>query len=281
MAATMTTTAPISDIYQIARRAERLASPGELLDELDIATPDEIDVEGIAWYCGLLVQYHPLKGCEAMLQAVGRRGIITVRDRAPVERQRFSIAHEIGHWMHDYGTTALACHEASFAREWGEDNPEKRANRFARELLIPARMFRDMAQDRPLNFETVRYLAKTFQTSLTATALRLVELGDTPAMLVCYNRHRRVWYVTAANVPSSLWPFEQPRRQTAAYGLLFSNVQNLKAQEIPASSWFPGCATSRQTIREDSVRGYGGTVLTLLSWENEKRFALTWDGDCA
>src|SRR5229473_755209 len=105
-------------------------SPSALLEELGITEPWDIHVEAIAEYCGATIVYEPLKGCEARIIGHGDRAIITVSSTSLRERQRFSGAHELGHWMGDRGKVAFACVEMVFAAEWGEENPEVRANRY-------------------------------------------------------------------------------------------------------------------------------------------------------
>lgn len=99
---------------------------------------------------------------------------------------RFSAAHELGHWMLDRGRlAAFVCSEKNFINDWSIDNPERRANRFAAELLLPQFLFQPLAKNKEITLKTVRELCAKFQTSLTATAIRLVEFGSFPAMVVC------------------------------------------------------------------------------------------------
>ena len=63
-------------------------------------------------------------------------------------RRRFTIAHELGHWvLHQGGQSSLFCRHASVdAPEPGERAPidpiEEEANHFAANLLMPARLIR-------------------------------------------------------------------------------------------------------------------------------------------
>src|SRR5438445_770035 len=153
-------------------------SPSALLDELGVSEPKDIKIEAIAEYCGATIVYESLKGCEARILGHGDRAIITVNSTSLRERQRFSGAYELGHWMRDRGKIAFACTEVVFAAEWGNENPEWRVNRYAVELLLPEFMFSPRIRNREMTFATVRNLANEFETSLTATVIRLVELGS-------------------------------------------------------------------------------------------------------
>lgn len=74
-----------------------LAPAERLLRGLGITEPQEIDVEAIAWELGARIKYRPLDNCEARIIGKGDRAIITVNSRSWPRRQRFSVAHELGH----------------------------------------------------------------------------------------------------------------------------------------------------------------------------------------
>ena len=116
--------------------------------------------------------------------------------------------------MRDRGTATFQCNEQMFVREWSEDNPEKRANRFAADLLLPPRMFRPLAKDLPITSASVESLAAIFNMSLSATAIRLVEYGSYPAMLICSGTAGRQRYVANSTVNGKLWPLDRPGQST-------------------------------------------------------------------
>lgn len=106
-----------------------------------------------------------------------------------------------------------------FVREWSEDSPEKRANRFAADLLLPSKMFRPLSKDLPITFASVEKLAAIFKMSLSATAIPLVEYGSDPAMLICSSVGGRQWYVASSTVNGKLWPVDRPGQSTVAAAL--------------------------------------------------------------
>jgi Zn-dependent peptidase ImmA (M78 family) len=246
-------------------------SPATLLEELGITEPLDIEIEAIAEYCNATIVYEPLKGCEARILGHGDRAIITVNSTSLRERQRFSGAHELGHWMRDRGKIAFACAEMVFATEWGEENPEVRANRYAADLLLPPSMFSRRAKNREMTFATVRDLAKDFQTSLTATAIRLVELGSLPAMLVCYELGKRRWFTRGPDVPQIFWPRNEPERDTVAYALIHGTATKERPIDVYADGWFDLRNADRYEVREDSVRISDRFVLSLLWWKDESQ----------
>src|SRR5687768_12974671 len=86
-----------------------ILTPAEqILFELGITEPSDIDLEAVAWTEGATIKYRRLMGCEARIIGRHDRAIISVNDAAPPARQRFSIGHELGHWRYHRGR-ALFC----------------------------------------------------------------------------------------------------------------------------------------------------------------------------
>ena len=109
-------------------------------------------------------------------------------------RQRFSLAHEIGHLvLHDSGGDRLfidtnmrvyqrvggSMDEAyNQANSTTKPHEEREANQFASAVLMPAELIRRAAFDLDLSEETdVAYLARLFGVSDQAMAIRLQQLG--------------------------------------------------------------------------------------------------------
>jgi Zn-dependent peptidase ImmA (M78 family) len=262
---------------------QAIKAPAALLDELGVTEPTEIIVEAIAQHCGATIVYEPLDGCSARILASGDRAIITVDANAPLGRQRFSAGHELGHWMQDRGRVAFSCTEKNLVRDWDGENPERRANRFAANLLLPGKMFERASAGMPPTLESARSLANTFNMSLTATAIRLVELGPLPAMIVCSEKTGRRWFFRSRDVPKELWPLERPGAGTVAMRLLTGGTGRRSAPEtVDADEWIDHMDASRYAIVEDSVIAMDGTVLSLLWWKDEAQIlAFTEDEEDA
>lgn len=247
-------------------------SPEKLLDELGITEPEEIDIEAIAEYCRATVVYNMLSGCEGRILGYGERAIITVNNASHRERQRFSAAHELGHWMCDQGNIALSCTEKMFNEAWFQNSDrEVRANRYAADILLPKVMFTQKACKREITFTTVQELANTFNTSLTATAIRLVEHGSYPAMIVCTNLNGRKWFTRGPDVPSKIWPYKSLDRESLAYDLLAGISTNQSPTNMPADVWIDHPDAHQYVIREHSVKITDDLVLTLLWWKDERQ----------
>lgn len=245
-------------------------SPTVLLKELGISEPTEINIEAIAQHCEATIVYEPLEGCAARIIGHGDRAIITVDSRSKRPRQRFSGAHELGHWAWDRGKVGFACTEQMFNLEWSALNPEQRANQYAADLLLPDFMFVPKAAKKDMTFATVEGLAEEFATSLTATAIRLVQHGPFPAIVVCSKHGKRRWFIRGLGIPEILWPREQPKRDTIAYDLNEGKSPSKRPLEIYADSWIDHRGADRYGILEDSIKIGADEVLTLLWWKDER-----------
>jgi Zn-dependent peptidase ImmA (M78 family) len=242
--------------------------PEALLRELGITSPSEIDLEAIAQYCGATILYAPLQGCEAFIAGKGNRAIITVNSSALRARQRFSGAHELGHWMRDRGRLAMACSDRQLQTGVGEDDPERRANRYAADLLMPKFLFRPQTRGNPVTFAAVRELARAFQTSLTATAIRMVEEGDRPAMLVfTTDQGQRRLYARSEIVPGRLRLRAAPTKGTMAAAASRSSPS--RSGDVDLEQWIDDPRARAHIIHEDALWTTGG-VLSLLWWKNEQ-----------
>jgi hypothetical protein len=245
-------------------------SAADLLTELGITEPDQIDVEAVAHYCNATVVYEPLVGCEAHIVGRSDRAIISVNSSAARPRQRFSAGHELGHWMRDRGTVGFACDKNKLSPQQRAEGPEHLANVYAADLLLPLSMFVPRAKARPITFETTRALAEQFETSLTATAIRLVQHGSFPAMVLYITGEGRKWVVRGPDVPAVLKLKDEPTPTTLAYDLLHGSQPPDGPLDVYADGWFGHDDADRYSVREDSIR-VGTGVLTILWWKDERQ----------
>lgn len=241
----------------------RLTAAEQLLQELGVTEPGGIDLEVIAFHTGARVRYRALRGCEAYIVGYGQAAIITVNTESTLPRRRFSIAHELGHWRHHRGQV-LVCRV--------EDpqlptllSPERLANTFAADLLMPRYLFDPLArQGNKLTFQIVADLAATFHTSQTATAIRLIESGQFPALLVCHAMQKMKWFRRAPQVPDHWFPNSELHVDSPAFATLFGHKpSDPKPRTVKASAWFDEWDAPLYDLQEQTIQ-IGDEILTLL-----------------
>lgn len=158
-----------------------------------------IPVEKMARQHAMIVREGMPEDVSGMLVPLAVRGdkpkwaIVVNAHDAPV-RQRFTIAHELGHLLiHRYSTAhADGRYQVRFRNEKsasGSVREEIEANQFAAELLMPERDVRRLAVrlsldvlDQDTDKEAIRQLvsaAKKFQVSAQALSFRIANLGMT------------------------------------------------------------------------------------------------------
>jgi hypothetical protein len=245
----------------------RWQTPEEILRKFYVTDPRDIDLEVIAFDCGAEIQEASLKGCAAHVIGAGDRAVITVDANSPPGRKRFSIAHELGHWMNHRGK-AMACVARDLLKPWSALDPEAVANAFAADLLLPEYLFRPRVEGRPISFKTVAEMAEVFQVSRSAAALRLVQFGSYDAMLLCYDKDgRREWFRGSRRVDGVLWPAKILSKDSDAYDILRGGQGSGRPIKVDADDWIDHPRARDYEIREHSVP-YGDGVLTLLWWED-------------
>jgi hypothetical protein len=249
----------------------RLSAAERLLQNLGVTQPEEIDVEAIAWNVGAEVRYSPLQSCEARIIGFGEKAIVTIDTGRSWPRQRFSIGHELGHWEHHRGRSSICRSDEIGNQSLSPVSPERVADAYSADLLLPRYLFEPMArQFRRINFAAVDQLRGLFQTSITATALRIVDLGPVPAMLICHTKSGRKWFHPGRDVPNRWFPRADLDVDSSAFEVQFGNLERSRQSLVGADAWFDRPEAERYELLEQNVRTVDGETLTLLVFQDER-----------
>jgi len=102
----------------------------------------------------------------------------------PLERQRLSTCHEVGHyclpWHEDLAFFREGCVVEPPERKWYESE----AHQFAADVLMPPPFFREDMGSLPFGLESIERLSERYLTSLEATARHYVDLSLRSCALV-------------------------------------------------------------------------------------------------
>jgi Zn-dependent peptidase ImmA (M78 family) len=162
--------------------AERVS---ELLVRFRVRKPP-VAVDKIAKKLGLyLVSLAASDEISGAIIRKDSRVIIAVNSSHHTNRQRFTIAHELGHYFLHEGLEEHV--DQNFRVAWRSADSSKavnwleiQANRFAAELLMPTELLtRDINSLRKIEKRTVALLASTYKVSPEAMKIRLTGLGIT------------------------------------------------------------------------------------------------------
>jgi Zn-dependent peptidase ImmA (M78 family) len=158
-----------------------------------------VPVEAIAEALDIVdIRHAPLKSIEGALVMSADRdvGSIAVNISSTPQRRRFTVAHELGHFLNVWHqpedpSRGFSCSRTDLATSWQKPSDsasrhyrqEAEANRFAIELLAPPQLVRPHMGGIPYLLEIVD-LADILELSREATARRYVELHRQPTALV-------------------------------------------------------------------------------------------------
>ncbi len=169
--------------------------------------PADLRLEDLAMARGVFVHDGILASAEARLVRKGDKGIIRVRQGLrPAARRRFAIAHELGHWeLHSNVSQVFVCTDEDMVADYRKSPIEAEANYFASALLMPTRLFSAAMPHGAPTFAVLNQLSELFGTSLTATAIRWMDLArDYCALVVCENG-RIKWWRGSDSFETALW----------------------------------------------------------------------------
>lgn len=198
------------------------------------------------------------------------RGSILVNSRSSPRRQRFTIGHELGHflnlWHKPTNGNGFSCRAEDMRLEGpagrrslsSEQRQEIEANRFAIALLAPPDRLRSALAKTP-DLTRPLALAKALDISREAACRRYVALHRLD-LAVVFSRHGRVLYFSCGReFPGlSIGPGSPlPELPSTSPGQPLSEME-----EIDSADWLrrPGhCELRAQTLRQQN--GYAATLL--------------------
>jgi hypothetical protein len=207
---------------------------------------------------------------EARLVRSGNKGLIRINQDIPyMGQKRFAIAHELGHWqLHKNISQFFACTSNDMVVSYKTSSQEGEANIFAASLLMPSTLFLDRADNKELSFNTISVLADYFNTSLTATAIRYIDLSEDYFAVVCSERGKVKWWRGSDCFESKFWitPGTTLSKNTIAGSFFCNNHQPQGPEEIDIDAWCDkgSYCESNTFIEESKYFERYNQVITLL-----------------
>jgi hypothetical protein len=245
----------------------------ELLTELGITDPADIDLVAIAHCVDVEVVYRRLASCEAQIIGYRDRAVVYVSPDARPHRRRFSTGHELGHWHHHRGQSFF-CRSSDIGQPLDDrsKNVERQADAYSGDLILPPFMFGPRLEKiGEISLDGIAELAGKFDASVTATAIRTMRMTRQPLILVAHNLFGRDWQ----------WPSITAGRmrvrddldvRSSAFVAMAAGSRATSPRKEPANYWFDRRHVEQFDLRVQSLRTAEGEVLTLVRPLDPKMF---------
>ena len=242
-----------------------------------------IPLEEIAFAAGIKeIKLASLKGFEGTLLANAEKteGVIVINNGVKLDRQRFTLGHELGHFMIPRHGHQMQCSSADLSARSIPHMAtnlviEAEANEFSAELLMPKNLVKQQEWFKTTpSIEGVLAFAKKFEVSFQAAAIRFADLHDFPITVVISRQGRIVFGYKRQDFP--LWlkvgkkgDLIPPKSLT---GLIDSTKpETFNSDECLSSLWF--CTHKHYELPENLIEDVyvqeNGYVATILWFENE------------
>lgn len=266
-----------SRILTELQRREAEASAESFLHEVGW-TDLPVDPSAIATQLGITVKGSPnlgtsFSGC-LMLHG-STFGILYSMSIPSDGFQRFTVAHELGHYRlpgHLEGLFINNGVHRSRSDFSSGDWYELQADHFAASLLMPASRFGEEIRRHGPGRQTIKALAQTFSTSLTSTAIRYARLTPDPAAIIV-SKGDVVLYCFVSDALRDVRNIYLPKGSPVPKGTITgrfnqnpANVAEAREEDgnLYLSEWFDQPATDFEVSEEVIGLGSYGRTLTVL-----------------
>ncbi len=281
----------LADTANPKRLAELLVA--QIQSQVDTLLP--IPVESVALACGI-DGFHDLatEGFEGGLiqDEEKTRGYILVKAGTRPDRRRFTVAHELGHFVNPFhfqpsGADNLLCTKEHMNWNGGSRDPrlgmEAQANQFAAELLMPEKPLRSISKlwGSP-QIQAILDLQDACGVSKEAAARRYLDLHGEPCAVV-FSKDGMVRYPLArGDFPRLDIAKGQPiHKKTHTYR--FTGVPGIVSDQEESDShlWLSDRDAKNWDIWEEVLVQRDGYRMTLLvaeknSVEEDEKFEQRW-----
>ena len=251
-----------------------LSMPERLLKELEVDDPKDINLQLLCEACKLELEYAGDMSADAeILIAFDNSGIITINQNQNPLRQRFSIAHELGHWHLHKKQPLFSCQPSdglalSQSIDQSAIDKEREADRFAANLLMPPYIFLRHVREVPeIGFASIEKLGGLFQTSIPATAIQTVNMGIHPIVIAVYSAGGVLCYFSRSSLISEkLWPAKVLSSGMYAFDVAADKVS--RNGPVQAFDWFDSVDDDSEVFEESHY--WNGQIMSIIRVDDER-----------
>lgn len=204
-------------------------------------------------------------------------GDIMLAGNRPRRRKRFSLGHELGHFLLEHHQPrhggSFECYLADLHQLDPRDRDRRRrmeaeANRFAADLLMPPERVRTIARAEGTSLQTITAMADDSDVSKEAMGRAFVDSWSEPVALVLAQNHKIIRSYKHEDFPFLVprWGEEIPDESIAAG--TFDRGDFSDAEEIEPEVWLADRDCDRTLLFTEQVHGQSnGYSLILLQAE--------------
>jgi Zn-dependent peptidase ImmA (M78 family) len=210
---------------------------------------------------------------EGYLIQKGKEARIIINNNIGYEtRKCFTIAHELGHfYMPHHQESIFRCLARDIQSYCSDRKLEYEANEFAGEFLLPAQELEKRLLQPP-NLDMIKKLSEIYGASLTATAVKVVQLTCEKIAVVLSESGKIKWICKSESFP--YWINKGPLHEwTYAYDF-FTAGKSLPEtpQKVQAMAWCQGVSREELIFEESMAFPNLNIVMTLLYIPYEEEF---------
>ena len=206
---------------------------------------------------------------------------IAYNGKARGERQRFTIAHELGHFiLHRSQKQSFNCDSQSVHTGIdGLRQIEREADEFASNLLMPGDLLREWISNQRIDLHVLSAIAKRFQVSFEALCIRFIKFTTQRAILVYWdNGFVKYEWRSSSAVRTRARIRRNGDPQEPLPGTLAADTsveQEWDGTEMSAAIWCPEEAAHMKLWEFKHSYGARDRILTLLLLESAE--PRSWD----
>lgn len=248
------------------------AAARALLRRFGVRSAAHVHVEAFAAHLGLRIVEARLDGAVAQLVRVGREVTILVSERVTdVGARRFSIAHELGHFVLEHPSCPpleLAAPRQRARRNDAVRDYEAEANAFAGELLMPHDLVHRWCDVSPVSLDVPWRMAHEFNVSILASTRQFVAFSPERCAAVFSDRNGVVWIEPSPTFTREIRLGKTLDPDSLAWDFFASGVIDVRPQPVPADAWLD-TSVQVEIVEHSHASAEHRTVISLL-WIPER-----------
>lgn len=166
----------------------------QFINEMKLSIP--VNLELICSNLNIKVVYLNIKDAYGYLRVEGSKKHIFISKKIQgTNRARFTIAHELGHYILGHDTTSFCKYtEMDYYKKEIKKKKEREADIFAAELLMPSKYIDEELENiLPKDYYKLNELRERYEVSLISLLCKYVDVSDEKLKILYYKQDKILW----------------------------------------------------------------------------------------